>query len=313
MAKHIRVAAVSVAPFSVGAAENAAACAVAHMKDSLAAIGPEGTDIIVLPELCDIPAELMPGRGDGLFAYLAERGDSVLRLISDFAKEHRTYIAYNTLISEEGGALKNATRMIDREGRLIGQYDKCYVTAAEAAVGVVPGNGAVLFDCDFGKVGAIIGIDAEEKEIRRRYKAQKPDLMIHATRRSYGLAEAFFAYNTRSYLVSACPLGMASAVLSPVGETVAASSAFAVAAVATVNIDFLLAHGDGNGSRFPLIRKKYADLVPIYTPANLGAHMITVEAPDLSADDIIKEFELEPLDAFLDRATAKRRLLKAKE
>ena len=79
-----------------------------------------------------------------------------------------------------------------------------------------------------------------------------------------------------------------------------------------MNLDFLLAHGDGNGSRFPLIREKYADLVRIHTPGNLGPHLITVEAEELSVGDIIRAFDLEPLDALLDRATVMRRLRKVK-
>ncbi len=313
MANRIRAAAVSVAPFFGGTVENAAAYAERHLADALAHIGAEAPDLVVLPELCDIPADYMPGKEGDLSAYLSARGDRILSLLSQIAKKNSTYIAYNTLVRGAGGVLRCATRMIDRGGRVIGQYNKCYLTKAETAAGIVPGDGAVLFDCDFGKVGAIVGIDSEQKEIRRRYKAARPSLTIHATRRSFGLAEAFFAYNAHSYLVSACPFGMASAVISPVGETVVASSAFTSVAVATVNLDFLLAHGDGNGSRFPLIRAKYADLVRIHTPGNLGAHLITVEAEDLSAGDIVKEFDLEPLDSFLDRAMAERRRLKVKE
>lgn len=304
MAKHIRVAAVTVPPFSVGADVGAV------LRTALAPLAAERTDLIVLPELCDIPKGLMAA-GEALDAYLERRGESILTLLADLAREKSTYIAYNTLVPIGGGKKKNATRMIDRKGRVIGQYDKCYVTRAESEAGVVPGDGPVLFDCDFGRVAAIIGIDAEERRLRYLYARQKPAFTVHATRRSAGLVERFFAYNTRSYVVSAAEA--AGTVILPIGDVTAEAPAALGAATARINLDCILLHGDGNGSRFGALRAKYGDRVPIYTPGNLGAHLITVEAPELTAADVIKEFSFEVLDDFIDRALGKRRELKVKE
>ncbi|MBE6696787.1 MAG: carbon-nitrogen hydrolase family protein [Ruminococcaceae bacterium] len=308
MSKYVTVIAVSVAPFSLDATD-----AVVHIGASLAHIGAEKPDIVVLPELCDIPEELMPGKRGDLAAYLAARGDRVLSLLSDIARENRTYIVYNTLVPAGEGKLKNSTRMIDRAGCVIGQYDKCYVTKAEEAVGVLPGDSEVLFDCDFGKVAAIIGIDSEQKEIRRRYQLAKPVLTVHSSRRSAGLSEKFFAYNTRSYLVSACHANGTSAVILPVGEIISESSAIIPIASARVNLDFVLAHGDFNAPKLLAMEKKYGERATLYTPGNLGVRMATVESPDMTVEDIIKEFGIEPCDAFFERCLAKRRELKMKE
>ena len=53
--------------------------------------------------------------------------------------------------------------------------------------------------------------------------------------------------------------------------------------------------------RFKEIRKKYGPLVTIYDPGRVDIILITSEHDNLSAEDMIKEFDIELLDDYSNR------------
>lgn len=72
-------------------------------------------------------------------------------------------------------------------------------------------------------------------------------------------------------------------------------------------------HNDNNMSKFPDILAKYGDEVLIDThPHNLGVSIIYSCSAKRSAQDIIKEFELELFNDYFERSIAVNRLNKGK-
>ena len=58
--------------------------------------------------------------------------------------------------------------LLDRQGKLVGYYDKTFPTIGEIEEGILPGHGAVVFDTDFGRVGAMICFDFNFPEVCSR-------------------------------------------------------------------------------------------------------------------------------------------------
>lgn len=50
------------------------------------------------------------------------------------------------------------------------------------------------------------------------------------------------------------------------------------------------------------LKKKYGSDVTIYDPGRIGAVMITSESYNISAKDMVKEFDFELLEDYLNRS-----------
>ncbi len=77
----------------------------------------------------------------------------------NFAKTHRCYVICPTY-SRAGDNIYIAAILIDRSGKVIGQYNKIRPTDGEIESGVRPGQlDPPVFDTDFGKIGIQICFD----------------------------------------------------------------------------------------------------------------------------------------------------------
>ena len=118
-----------------------------------------------------------------------------------------------------------------------------------------------------------------------------------------GLEQKKWAYSCRSFFVCAYGfLNAPSQIRDPFGHVIASSTNYYNYAIATINIDRKLVHLDHNWEKLERIRKKYGDKITIKDPGKIGAVMITSELEETSAEDIIKEFEMETLDEYFDRS-----------
>ena len=71
---------------------------------------------------------------------------------------------------------------------------------------------------------------------------------------------------------------------------------------ATVNLDRKLVHQDFNRGKLNDLKRKYGDKVIISDHGELGVVMITSEHDQVSAADMVKEFDIELLDSYFDRS-----------
>jgi hypothetical protein len=92
----------------------------------------------------------------------ASNGDDVLKLLSDIAVKHKMYVAASVLVIDKTDGRKyNRGVLYDRQGMLIGEYDKIHPYSPEVNdEGVSPGTKTDIFQTDFGKVGIIICYDS---------------------------------------------------------------------------------------------------------------------------------------------------------
>jgi len=99
---------------------------------------------------------------------------------------------------------------------------------------------------------------------------------------------------------------MPSGVISPIGETLAMSTNYFDYVTCNVNLDCQVAHLDFNQAAFRAMKEKYRTGVTITDPGYLGSVLITSEDEEVSSEDMIREFDIELLDDYMDRSLAHR-------
>ena len=282
-----------------------------HLQREISQVLPDSPDLIVLPEFCDSPYRYGYTAGEEL-EYYRVRDDAILDFLGGIARENSCYITYPAFAETEG-IRTNSTRVIGRTGTPIGTYDKNYLTLGEMQdYGLQCGCDAPLIPCDFGRVGCITCFDLHFNDLRLKYAAQKPDLLLFSSMYHGGLMQSYWAYSCRAHLVGAI-WDEASTIVSPVGKIIAASTNYFNFVTARVNLDCAVAHLDFNWEPLNSMKKKYGAGVTIDDPGHLAAVLITNEMEDCTMDDLVKEFGIELLDEYLERAVTLRQGKIAKE
>lgn len=282
---------------------------ISFWQGKLSRVLPDKPDLIVLPEMCD----LFAGQSNAeVLDYYRYRGDRLLDFFSDVACRHRCYIAYAAVRQVSDGTWRNSVQMIDRQGGIAGIYDKNHLFLPEADTGCHCGSEAPLIECDFGTVACAICFDLNFDELRLKYVAAKPDLILFPSMYHGGLMQAYWAYSCRAYFVSACrscsagPVGvLPSGIVSPIGTSIGSSTPYRDYITATVNLDYCLAHINFNGEKLDALKAKYGRDVTIVDPdGHLGPLLLTSESAAVSMSEMVREFEIELLDDFFERALA---------
>jgi hypothetical protein len=303
---HVRIATLGPrSPSVAGAAEPQAVVAqvIAHWKREFSQVLPDRPDLIVVPEACDRVGGLSRER---LREYYRVRKDQVRDFFAKVAAENRCYIVYSAARQVEDGTWRNSSVLIDRQGQVVGVYNKNHVVIEETTEsGILCGREAPVFECDFGRVAFAICFDLNFDELRLKYVKTKLDLIVFSSMYHGGLMQAYWAYSCRAHFVGAIH-GLPCEIRNPQGEVLASSTNYFDYAVADVNLDCRLAHLDYNWSRLRELKNKYGPKVTISDPGFLGSVLITSEDEAVSVDDMIAEFHIELLDDYMARALAHR-------
>jgi hypothetical protein len=255
---------------------------------------PDKPDLIVLPEFCDLS-----GEGE---EYLKVRGNQILAFFSKVAKSNKCYIAFGTQRKDENGNWRNSCVLIDRNGSVAGIYDKNFPTIGEMESGIRASNEANLIECDFGRVAIAICFDLNFEELRFRYAKEKPDLIIFSSMYHGGNEQSTWAYTCRSHFVGAVYRGNPSEIRNPMGDVIASNTNYFDYVVARINLDCNLVHLDYNWDRLKALKNKYGTTVKISDPGKLASVLITSENSTVTSEEMVKEFEIEMLDDYLNRA-----------
>ena len=276
---------------------------IAHWRGRFAQVLADKPDLIVVPEACDRPGGLSLEKR---LAYYRVRKNQVRDYFAQVAKENRCYLVYSAAREMDDGTWRNSSVLIDRDGRVMGAYNKNHVVIEETTQGgILCGREAPVFECDFGRVAFAICFDLNFDELRLKYAKGKPDLIIFSSMYHGGLMQAYWAYSCRAHFVGAIA-GLPCQIRDPLGELVASNTNYFDFVVADVNLDCRLAHLDYNWSKLRALNAKYGPKVTIKDPGFLGSVLITSEHETVTADEMIDEFEIELLDDYMARALAHR-------
>ena len=267
---------------------------ISFWKKELDQVLPDKPDLIVLPEFCDLS-----GEGED---YLNTRKDQILRYFSSVAKSHQCYIAFGTKRKDESGSWRNSCIILDRKGETAGIYNKNFPTIMEMESGIKACDDAPLINCDFGRVAVAICYDLNFDELRLKYARQNPDLIIFCSMYHGGVVQNMWAYTCRSWFVGSVYRQTPSEIRNPMGEVVASSTNYFDYAVSRINLDCALVHLDYNWAKLKAMKEKYGPAVTISDPGELASVLVTSENAEVTAAEMIREFGIELLDDYFNRA-----------
>lgn len=261
---------------------------------------PDKPDIILLPEFFDIPSGFSSKVQE---EYIGIRGDQIQSYLSSIAKKNNCYIAYGTLRRDEAADLRNSAVLLDRQGNVVGVYDKNFPTIGEIENGIVAGNEVPVFECDFGRVAMVICFDLNFEELRDKVASLKPDIVLFPSMYHGGLMQSNWAYACRSFFVGAISgRGTISQIRDPLGEVVANTTNYFNFIVTSVNLNSELVHLGYNFGKLSALKANYGSSVTIKDPGNLGPVLVSSEDENLRIGQLLNEFDIESLDDYLNRS-----------
>lgn len=307
-ARKINIASIGVRPNSNGEVDPAklVAYTIQYWESQIKQILASQPDLIVLPEVCDLPMGLSP---DATLKYLKYRKNQILEYFGKVAKANNTYLSFSYNREMADGSWRNSFILLDRKGEIVGIYDKYFPTIGEMEKGIKAGNKVPVFECDFGRVAMAVCFDLNFTELLYQFAAQKPDIVLFSSLYHGGLMQSYWAYTCRSFFVGSMGFKeIPCQILNPLGEIIASSTNYFNFVVATVNLDAKLVHLDFNWRKLTQLKAKYGNQVEILDPGRLGAVLITSHHEQISALDMINEFEIELLDDYFERVRTFREL-----
>lgn len=246
------------------------------------------SDIVCLPEtLTRSKVETVPGP-------TTER-------LSKWAKENSCYVICPILIRSDKKIFNSAV-LIDRKGKIIGRYDKIRPTETELDRSICPGKiDPPVFQTDFGKIGIQICFDVNWHAQWRKLKEKGADIIFFPS--AYPAAHQLktLAWLNQCFIVSSTQTRKSS-IYDITGEIIETTGKYRQWAGAVLPIGKKLFEIDFHVSKMRKIEQKYGSKVSIewYHDDDL----VTLASLDsqLTVEDLIKEFELTPHPAYIQRA-----------
>jgi len=301
MARYVRVSTVAYRPVSYGPdwSERNRDSLAEHLRLAAQA----KPDLVVFPETSNSSGSPWEGRAE-----LAEPipGPTFDR-VAEIAAECGCHVCL-PLLEQDGPHRYNTAAFIGRDGSLLGEYRKLLPTIWEMEAGVVPGTEVPAFDTDFGRIGAAICFDIHFDEVGAMLAASGARLVCFVAQTMGGDRLRHWARDHGYYVVSCYPdrsfvVDMAGRFLGETGwEIDQVRAGFVPPIYSTViNMDRMLFHLAGNQDKFPEILKRYGPGVEIESHYPEAHCTLASLMDDVTVEDLVAEFGLEPWVDYLDR------------
>lgn len=196
----------------------------------------EQIDLIILPEL------FATGWYCEIYEKVAEtfENSQILSFLSDLSKKNKSNVIGGSFVRRDNdGKIKNTSPFFDRNGKLIASYDKMHLYSYlgdTENLHSTRGENPVIVKSDIGKIGLSICYDIRFPEIYRSYAYGGADILVNVA--AWPLSRKLHwqtlsrarAIENQSFMIAVSQTGEIqngiynlghSAVLSPLGETIA--------------------------------------------------------------------------------------------
>ena len=264
-------------------------------------------NLIVLPETCITMgvkdavnfAEPVPGR--------------MTEAMSAKARQYHSYIICPLLQRNHEGTVYNSSILIDPEGKVIGEYHKKHPGISEIEKGIRPGEKTPVFDVAFGRIGMCICYDLNFRDVIEGLSQGGAEIIFFVSAYEGGLQLQIWAFDFRVYVVSAHAGGYSS-FIDVTGKIINKGDPnYNSVVTEELNLDRKIFSLDYNYEKLNEVRKKYGAGVKIdvHYPEDIFA--LESRMPDVTVNDIVKEFSLEyRRDHFIRANKVRQKALKNK-
>ena len=258
-----------------------------------------GADIVAFPEIY-----VQLGMDAAKWSSCAEQvpGPTCSRMM-EVARANRMYLIW-PLVELLGDRLYNSAVLIDREGRVAGTYHKMYPTIGEMDAGITPGTEPRVFSTDLGVIGMAICFDLNFREVIEGLARNGAEIIFFSSMYRGGLQLQAWAQELGIYMVSAIAAELG--VVVDMSGQVLAESTYEAVITRRLNLDRRILHMDYNWEKMDQMLAKYGSGIRFDYYTREAKYAIASERPDITVDDLIKEFELEELGDYFQRARARR-------
>ena len=229
------------------------------------------------------------------------------------AKEIGTHVIVG-MQERIGDQTYNAAVLIGRDGNVIGRYHKVQTTIKEMERGTLPGETAMTFDTDLGKVGMLICFDLKFPEVpmslaRNGARIAFFPSMFHGGTRHQSIARDHGMFLVVSQAYESVIVDMCGRRLAWQGyrEPLVERGELEPFAFADVNLDCKAYHLDFNQAKLGDIQSRYGAGVQFEIMRPEATFVMSSLMDNVSVEDIESEFELEDLWTYYDRSRGVRR------
>jgi beta-ureidopropionase len=232
-------------------------------------VTPYQPDIICTPET--FPFVGLPGGKPNLAEVAEQRTGPILHQFANFARQHRCYVICSTY-TKEAGRYYNASVLLDREGRYVGEYRKINPDGSEIDHGVIPGPvQPPVFSTDFGTIGMQICYDVNWYDNWRRLADAGAKIVFWPSFFAGGMMLNSLAWMNKFYVVSSAQNQHPTKMVNPLGEEIVATGRAANWICAPLNLDFAVVQTMDELGKVEAMSKKVWPGVPHPNPARRGA------------------------------------------
>lgn len=230
------------------------------------------------------------------------------KIVGEKARELGSYV-WLPMFENLGGKMHNSVALIDRGGEVAGVYRKYHPTGYEIEDGVHPGEEEPVWETDRGRVGCAVCFDLKYPEVGLGLSRGKAQVVFWPSMFKGGQRVVAWAMDYGFYIVT-CEASEGQ-IVDPCGNVIARSGprieltempATLTWVVEEVNTDRKTYHLDFNQEKLPAVIEKYGAGVSVQYCTPEGTFSLASNLEELSVEDIEKEFQLEDLRDYLDRA-----------
>lgn len=227
-----------------------------------------------------------------------------VREFSRKAIEGNCYIICPILTKREGNVMNSAI-VLDRDGDIVGIYDKVHpVTSSPDYTvfegGVTPGKDFPVFDLDFGRIGIQICFDICFPEGWFQLKLKGAKIVFWVSAYNGGFPLRAYACINNYYVVTSVRTEKAM-IIDPCGRVVAQTDHWVNMILYDLNTDFIICHYDFNYSIPDLIVSKYRDEVRIRSYGDDSLFVVEPLDDSIKTKELQVEFGFESLQQYVER------------
>jgi predicted amidohydrolase len=245
-------------------------------------------DIACLPELFGgAAAEPVPG--------------PTTQRLSGWARKCSCYVVAG-IQKLHGGRTYNTAVLLDRQGRIAGQFDKIHPTEEELLKGTVPGDPEPpVFQTDFGLIGIQICFDVNWWDNWKRLKEKGAKIVFFPSAYPAATQLATLALMNEYFVVSS-PNTRAARIYDITGRVLASSGAYQQWAGAVLPLGRRLFETDFHVQKMRELEQKYGAKVDVVWYHDDGWFTLASLDPQLTVEELQREYGLTPLSDYRVRA-----------
>jgi predicted amidohydrolase len=192
--------------------------------------------------------------------------------------------------------------LIDRRGRIVGQYHKIRPTENELRNGTCPGViDPAVFETDFGTIGIQICFDVNWHQQWRQLKEKGAKIVFFASAYPAARQIRTLAWLNQCFVVASTQ-SRVSSVYDVTGEVLASTGQYRQWAGAALPLGKTVFEIDYHVSKMREIQRKYGSRVEVTWYHDDDLVTLASLAPELAVEDLIREYELTPHGDYIRRA-----------